>query len=110
MGSTSNSDDAENFFGCVKYFVAAFAGVMLMTAVGLAMAKVNKSFHQSPSLLKKESVHGVSYFDTLAEEEKESLVEFARREVKTAVKVDQSNFEAYVRAQYARTAAAQKMP
>ena len=108
VGSTSNSDDAENFFGCVKYFVAAFAGVMLMTAVGLAMAKVNKSFHQSPSLLKKESVHGVSYFDTLAEEEKESLVEFARREVKKAVKVDQSNFEAYVRAQYARTAAAQK--
>ena len=51
VGSTSNSDDAENLFGCVKYFVLAFAGAMPMTAVDLAMAKVNKAFHQSPSLL-----------------------------------------------------------
>jgi hypothetical protein len=73
------------------------------------MAKVNKAFHQSPSLLKKESVHGVSYFETLADVEKESLMKFAWREVYKAVKVDQSNFEAYVRTQYAQTAAVQEM-
>jgi hypothetical protein len=42
------------------------------------------------------------YFETLDEEEKESLVVFARREVKKAVNFDESNFTAVLLARAVR--------
>ena len=101
-------DDAEQYFGVPKMNEANYYKAKPMNVMGQAIAQINKCFHPAASYFRTGHEGGQSLFERPDREEQESLVEFAKREISYAAKVDESDFRKYLEAQYERMKAAEE--